>query len=504
MVGQVSSTLITSIAIILVARFLGSTDYGQYTIVMIPISIATMFTDLGINNGLIKYIAQFRSERKQGNVKNLIKIGLLINGVAGFILTLIIYIFSSYIAINLFKQAEIATFIRIASINLLAQSLFATSRSIIVGFERMEFLSFLTILQSLLKSLLSPILVYLGYGTLGAVVGHSAALTFAGVCGFILVLAVLYRGIQEIPEVSFYDSIKLLTSFGVPLFFSSILSVTLSQALNFLMAIHINSFNIGNYKAALNFTVLVTFFSMPVATVLFPLFSKIRDEDRANLELVYQNSVKYISLIIVPIVGGLILFSEPIVQIVYGTSYPYTASFLRLTNINMLFFLVGAQVTSNVLNSKGKTQVLLRSSLINLCVGIPCGLYLIPKYGVLGLIVTTIISSKTGLLHNLWWVRKDLGIMFDWRASLKIFLSASVSFSAVYLLLLIVHLEGWLSLIVGGALFVLFYLFLILFTQTVDLVDIRNLKRILGSMGPLTPFFNVFLRFFERVLKKDR
>ena len=61
LIGQVSSTLITAMAIIIVARILGSTSYGQVTIAMIPISLASMFTNLGVNSGLIKYTAQYRT-----------------------------------------------------------------------------------------------------------------------------------------------------------------------------------------------------------------------------------------------------------------------------------------------------------------------------------------------------------------------------------------------------------------------------------------------------------
>ena len=67
LIAQVSSTLITTIATIIVARFLGSTSYGQVTIAMIPLSFASMFTNLGINNGLSNYIAQYRTENTRAS-----------------------------------------------------------------------------------------------------------------------------------------------------------------------------------------------------------------------------------------------------------------------------------------------------------------------------------------------------------------------------------------------------------------------------------------------------
>jgi len=83
MIGQISSTLITATAIIIVARFLGSTNYGQITIAMIPISIAGLFIDLGINGALIKYLAQYRSEGRIWEANSFLKAGLTINILAG-------------------------------------------------------------------------------------------------------------------------------------------------------------------------------------------------------------------------------------------------------------------------------------------------------------------------------------------------------------------------------------------------------------------------------------
>jgi O-antigen/teichoic acid export membrane protein len=53
--GQLLSTLISVLGAILVARFLGSTSYGQIAIALVPVSIASILSDLGINSALIKY-----------------------------------------------------------------------------------------------------------------------------------------------------------------------------------------------------------------------------------------------------------------------------------------------------------------------------------------------------------------------------------------------------------------------------------------------------------------
>lgn len=55
------STVIMAIASILIARLLGPELYGQYTLALVVPSLLFLFTDLGINQGVIKFTASLRA-----------------------------------------------------------------------------------------------------------------------------------------------------------------------------------------------------------------------------------------------------------------------------------------------------------------------------------------------------------------------------------------------------------------------------------------------------------
>jgi O-antigen/teichoic acid export membrane protein len=191
------------------------------------------------------------------------------------------------------------------------------------------------------------------------------------------------------------------------------------------------------------------------------------------------------------------------VKVIYGISYPLTAQYLRLHSIDFLSLLFGAQVTGSMLNGQGKTSVIMKSSVVSLCIGSILGWYLIPRLGIPGLILAMILN-KGALVYNLYWIKKNLNITPPLKTSLKIFISACISYIVTNTLFLIVPLLGLYNIIVGGGLFILIYLTMILLTRTLTLEDIQNLKNILGAMGPLTPIFNVFLGFFEKFLINNR
>jgi O-antigen/teichoic acid export membrane protein len=339
-------------------------------------------------------------------------------------------------------------------------------------------------------------------GAIGAALGHTTSLIIAGATGFFIFILFFYKRLTDQEStINRIEASRILLSYGFPLFLSIIIVGVISQVNNFLMAINIDAFNIGNYQAAVNFSVLVTFFTMPIGTVLFPLFSKFDAQDNNKLGMVYQNSVKYAALMTVPITTALILLAEPIVQIIYGNSYPQTASYLQLFCFNFFFIGLGKKSNAPLLTGQGKTKVIFLTNVLKLCIGLPLSFFLIPRYGIPGLILTLIITPTAELFYSLWWIKKNFGFTINWETSIKIYLSSIISFLLIRYILTTLQLQNWMNIIIGGPLFVILYLVLVLILKTLNIDDISDLKRILSAMGPLTPLFNIFLTFIERFIK---
>jgi O-antigen/teichoic acid export membrane protein len=270
------------------------------------------------------------------------------------------------------------------------------------------------------------------------------------------------------------------------------------QIYTFLLALHVPPSVVGNYQAATNFPVLIAFFTMPILTVLFPLYSKISHSDNGQLASVYRNAVKYSALITVPITSVLILLSDPIVQIVYGSSYDQTSNYLKLVCVPFLLIGIGHPINGSLLNSQGHTRPPFISSVLVFLVGLPMSLYLIPRMGVTGLLITMITATITGLLYILFWINRNYGFSLDWRASAKIYLSSAIAFAPISLLLPLMKLQNWPQLILGGSVYAVIYLVMIVIFKTLTINDVQDLRRILVSTGPLKSVFNIFLTLIEK------
>jgi O-antigen/teichoic acid export membrane protein len=167
----------------------------------------------------------------------------------------------------------------------------------------MKLNSLTTICQAVVKTVAGPALVLLGFGVFGAVVSAVVAVAAGGIIGIVIVYFVLFRPLRQAKtgRSEFSRVLKPMLKYGLPLTVSNIVIGVLPLLFGSLMLIYAGESFYGNYMAALNFAVLVTFFTIPISTVLFPTFSKFNPKEEPGLiKTVFASSVKYTSVLVVP------------------------------------------------------------------------------------------------------------------------------------------------------------------------------------------------------------
>jgi O-antigen/teichoic acid export membrane protein len=369
----------------------------------------------------------------------------------------------------------------------------------------MELNSLMLIAQSIIKSAIMITLVVVGLGTSGAVLGYTVAMAIAGLIG----VAIVWTQYKKLPKLT---TIKLeikaytrtMLTYGAPLSLSAIISGFQAQYYSFLLPIFYVSDNtaIGNFGIANTFVVLIGFFATPITTMLFPAFSKLNPQkDKQTLQNVFQYSVKYASLLVVPVAALVICLAEPAVSTLFGQTYSEAPLFLALLAISYVFAVFGNLSMGSFISSQGKTTFILYLTLITATVGFPMGYILILQYGVLGLIVTSTVSGIPSIIISLYWIRKHYELTIEWRSSAKILLSSTIAAALTYILILELSFSSWIRLIIGIVFFTFVFVATILLTQTINKFDIENLRGMLSDLGIIGKISNRVLNVIEKLMK---
>ena len=501
--GLAASTIISALGVILVARLLSPSEYGIVTIALAAPNLIMIFRDWGVNAAMIKYVAQYNSENRPANVKNILIAGLIFELALGLSLSFISFLLSGFLATNIFQRPDIKPLIEIASFTILAGALLTAAQSAFTGVEKMELNSITMIGQSTLKTVLVPILIIVGLGTFGAILGNTIAYLIIGLASILMIYLALYKKLHKLnddrPEI--VKNIKVMFKYGLPLSISAIISGFLTQFYTFLIAIYATDLMIGNYAVATNFAVLITFFATPITTMLFPAFSKLDPQkEKETLRNVFQFSVKYAALLVVPAATAIITLAQPAVSTLFGEKYGDAPLFLALLAISYLYSALGNLSLGNLINSQGKTKFNLKLTLVTSAIGFPLSLILIPKFGIIGLIITTLTAGIPSLIIALHWIKKHYSVTVDWTSSTKILLSSGTAAAITYTILSQLSFSSWIKLIIGGTIFLFTFLTITLSIRTVNRSDINNLREMLSELGPLSHLLNFLLNIIEKLI----
>jgi len=505
--GLAVSTIISAVGVILVSRLLSPSDYGIYTIALAAPGLLIIFRDWGVNTAMIKYVAQYNTENKPANVKNILIAGLLFELALGLSLSFFSFLLSGFLATNIFQRPDIKPLIEIASFIILTGALLTAAQSAFTGVEKMELTSITMIGQSTLKTVLAPILIVLGLGTFGAILGNTIAYLIIGLASILMIYLALYKELHKLNDdrLEIVKNIKNMFKYGLPLSISAITSGFLAQFYNFLIAIYVSDLMIGNYAVATNFAVLITFFAAPITTMLFPAFSKLDPQkDQETLKNVYQLSVKYAGLLVVPAAVVIMALAQPAVSTLFGDKYTSTPLFLALLAVSYLYSAFGSLSTGNLINSQGQTTFTLKLTLLTLAIGFPMGFILISQLGIIGLIITTLTAGIPSLIISLRWLRRHYDATIDWTSSAKILLSSATAAALTYALIAQSSFASWIQLFIGVAIFLPSFLAAILLTRTINRADISNLREMLSGLGPLRHPLNYLLNIIEKLMTAFR
>ncbi|NLF88938.1 oligosaccharide flippase family protein [Candidatus Bathyarchaeota archaeon] len=504
--GLIVSSIISAVGVIFIARLLGSDAYGLYTIAITAPNLILIFRDWGITYAMIRFTAKYRAEGRMEEVRSVLFAGLVFEFASGLVLCILSLALSDFIATNIFNRPALAPIMQLASFYILASAMISAASAAFTGLERMALNSIMNICQSIIKTVLIISLVIIGLGTQGAVIGLVASTTIAGLIGLVLLFGI-YRSLPKPVSLSMEikEYLKEMLRYGIPLSLAVIIASFMAQYYMFLLPVFYSSDNtlIGNYGIAQSFIIIIGFFSTPITTMMFPAFSKLdHNKDRETLKRVYQFSVKYASMLVVPVVAIVMALSEPGVSALFGSSYTAAPLFLAMLAIGYSYAALGNLSTSNLINSQGHTKFILKITILTACIGIPLGTVLVLNFGVIGLIVTSLVEALPSHAISLYWIRKKYGVTVDWGSSAKIVLSSAVAALVTYGAISAVSFNNWLELLLGAVVFLPTVVLGLLLTRVITSTDISNLRTVVGGLGLLGRLVDKILTLVEKVMPK--
>lgn len=453
--------ILAYIALFFIARDLGPGAYGIIGFAMGFIGLFTILADFGFNSAHIKRVSEGKD------------VGTCIGT----------YLTSKFVFTAIFAGAAIGA---VAVWKFVLGRGFESSTNelaiyIILGYYVVNniasfFYNTYAATKEIAKAQIPPI-----FGT----VVRTAAIIFVAVSGLgILAIAwtyVLGEFITLIVAMLFFRGYQIkkpskecFTNYGVfalPVILVGLSATIITNADKVLIQIFWSSEDVGYYFAVYRIVQFLIVAASSVGTLLLPTISSYHTKgDYSSIKNTVFLAERYISMLIFPMVIGIVVLAEPTVRILLSSKFDQAIPILTILPFFILLEALSIPYTYQVIGMN-KPKIARNRIIIMVCITICLDLILIPKnipglgltlYGLkaVGASIATVIGYIGGYIYIRYAGWKLAQIPVNPRILLHL-LSASIMGIVIYVLTTFIPVQRWYGLLAFAALGLGIYLFIL-------------------------------------------
>lgn len=393
--GTIINGVLGAIFYILLARFLGPSNFGLFTVSVATLTLIADSVDFGANTGLVRYVSRSLTEDKDKALRFL-KLSLEFKSVIWVLVLIIGMIISPIIAINIFNKSELVSPLRLVMIGVGGALLFSFATSATQAFQKFFVWGFINIITNLFRVILIILFFYLGSLDLSNSLLTYIMMPFIG-----FFLGLLFIPSEEMFKVKKEFSVaKQLFKYNIWVGIFSFIAAFSARLDTFLTARLLSSFQLGIYGAANQLVQVVPQLISALGMVAAPKFSAFTNK-QSMLDYLKKFQLMVLGLSLVGVLA--IPVCIYLIPIIFGVEYSTVVSPFVILLIAMLVFLISVPIHNSIIYYFGKPQVFVWVSIGHLLIVSLLGYWLISNYGVVGAAITVLVGTLFNFLVPLGW-----------------------------------------------------------------------------------------------------
>ncbi len=460
-VSQIITSICGFIWTILMARYLGVQQYGIFGFAVSLTGILCILFDFGIGLHSVRHIAtDYDSAPKY--LGNAIPLKGLFS-IFGFFVILIVLIIMKCDQLTI-------TVTLLITIEQIIKKFVELMTATFQAFEEGKFQGISNTLLNVLTFIFILIAIYTDLGLYGISIAYIIANILALVYCYHVLTKHLTKPNYELDK----EFCKMITIASLP-FAASVILSSIYYSIDMVMLTNIvGSYATGIYNATYKLIGVLTLFYGIYSAVIFPVMSKFFKNNESMLLTLYEKSIKYLLLAIIPIAIATMYYSKDIIHLIYGHQYDAASSILSILIWTVcLLFVSGAGNT--LLNASYKEVTVTKIYAIAAVFNVALNFILIPYLSYDGAAITTVLSDVLIVIIQSYVIyklghRPNKKLYYD---LIKIIAGSGILGIALYFL----HLNMWVALPVG----IIIYFAAIYLLRVFDNDDKYVIKEILGK-----------------------
>jgi len=375
--SQMITVLLSVIASIVIARVLGPTDMGIYSIILLTFTLIGTFGSLGIGISNTYYGAKKYSSWNRIASNSLISAFLI--GIPSIIIFVLVLGLNS----SLLNNIDITLFIT-ASIAIPFLILMPYFQYILLGQNKIKEYNFTNIIQGIIYLSLIIIVLFIFKGNLWGII---VSWTITSILASIIPLSIVYKSTKFGLHFNF-NLFKKSVIFGLKGYLGNFINFFNYRIDLFFIGLLLNFANVGYYFISVSLAESLWYLPGAVGTIVFARTPGLSDEEvNKSTPQICRNTL------FITIIMALILFvaGKYVILILYGSQYLPALEPLWVLLPGIVALSI-CKVLSNEIAGRGKPIINTYAAIISLIINVPLNIVLIPKIGIIGSALSSSIS----------------------------------------------------------------------------------------------------------------
>jgi O-antigen/teichoic acid export membrane protein len=393
-VPQIVNPTVSFILVLVISRYLGVTGLGKYSLIFSFIGIFSSLANMGLSTLVVREVTRRPKE---------VHVFFLNAAAIGSLSSLAMIVAMNALIAGMGYESDVVRAGLIFSFSLLASTTISFIESVFRAEEKSHYIALTQVIENVVKVAACVCLLLTGHG----IVTIFAAILCSRFFGLSL-MSWFYVRVFGLPRGRFHPEIMRLLAREAPTFTSITIFATLHLNLNQIMLSKIQDMHaVGIFSAADR--LLSICITMPVAfgSALLPSFTRKHLDGMEALRSLTSDALRYMYLWNLPIVLGTFLLSDQIINVIYGAKFDAAGSLLRVHILSLIPFST-VYLLAQVLMATDNQRVDLKINIAGATLVFLLNLVLIPHFGAMGAVVTTLITIVIFNQLQYWYIRSHL------------------------------------------------------------------------------------------------
>lgn len=387
--------------LLIVTRTAGAEAWGVFALCLALLNITSIFSRMGVDVAILKFTASFKNEITKA--KAIYLQGLKITIPLSILFTLLLFLFSDFIAVNIFNKGNLSSYIQKIALGVLPFTIIYLNAQSFRGLKKISHFAFF---QHVSKFLFAIVFLIASSYLMGFSIQESVFFAFVAAlyCVMIISFFLLKKELKSEKEKS-PISIQTLLKTAFPMMLSTSILLIMSWADTIIIGMYKSETEIGVYNGAIKLAMISGIVLGALNSIVAPKISEaFNNNKKEEFVLIVRQSTKIIFYSTLPILVLLIAFPEFLLSFL-GEEFLIgkTALYVLLVGQIVNAFSGSVGVIMQMTGNEKLFQNILTLALLS---NIVLNFLLIPKHGIVGAAIASSMSLVFWNLTSVFFIYK--------------------------------------------------------------------------------------------------